>query len=309
MARNTAKKVLDVVVKDLPEVECGRFRVADDGRVYRRRKAGGWEFAPQSKSGRKGGKYLVVGYTENGKQRQYSVHRLVATAYIPNPDNKPEVNHLDGNGFNNRVENLEWTTRRGNCIHAYENGLMPTLATASVPCKKCAGPTVCKDGICSNCKAKEKAILAREKLSLTKKLKNEKRADKVMEILSSIGQAELSERNYKILELYTKGKSLKEIGEKFCVSRQRVDQIIDAMKPEPEYIPTKAQEKVADIAINGGCLASKLSRETGITAYKIKQMLTMQKRMTVNECNSLLSAMGFENSCKTLKPESPSRAG
>lgn len=54
--------------------------------------------------------YLRVGLCRNGKQKLFSVHRLVAEAFIPNPNNLPCVNHKDENPLNNNVENLEWCT-------------------------------------------------------------------------------------------------------------------------------------------------------------------------------------------------------
>lgn len=65
------------------------------------------------------------GYTRIsfGMKREYT-HRLVAIHFIPNPDNKPEVNHIDGNKENNHVSNLEWVTKLENCRHASETGLI-----------------------------------------------------------------------------------------------------------------------------------------------------------------------------------------
>lgn len=58
--------------------------------------------------------YLKITLCKEGKQKQYLIHRLVATAFIPNPNNLPEINHIDEDKTNNRVENLEWCNRSYN---------------------------------------------------------------------------------------------------------------------------------------------------------------------------------------------------
>lgn len=79
-----------------------------------------------SKPGRnRAGSYTKVVLRKDGASRSFEVHRLVATAFIPNPASLPVVNHIDHDGTNNKVFNLEWCTILENNMHAIENGRKP----------------------------------------------------------------------------------------------------------------------------------------------------------------------------------------
>ena len=65
--------------------------------------------------------YLQVNLRKNGESKTCKVHRLVAETFLPNPENKPEVNHIDEDKTNNRVDNLEWKNHRDNCNHGTRN--------------------------------------------------------------------------------------------------------------------------------------------------------------------------------------------
>lgn len=67
--------------------------------------------------------YMNVKLCKNGTVKKFKVHRLVAMAFIENPNGFPEINHKDGNKENNFVENLEWVTRSQNIRHAFDTGL------------------------------------------------------------------------------------------------------------------------------------------------------------------------------------------
>lgn len=102
------------VWKDITGYE-GYYQVSDAGNVKRVQKTGVMKitFTP----------YGTVTLCKNHKKKLALVHRLVAEAFIPNPENKKAVNHIDGDKTNNHVDNLEWNTYQENCQHAYDNGL------------------------------------------------------------------------------------------------------------------------------------------------------------------------------------------
>ena len=65
----------------------------------------------------------VVKLSKDGNRKDFKAHRLVAAAFIPNPELKSNINHIDGNPLNNRVDNLEWCTQKENVIHAIDTDL------------------------------------------------------------------------------------------------------------------------------------------------------------------------------------------
>ncbi len=87
-------------------------------RIIRGRKYGGNWLSPKNSNG-----YLHVILCNKGIMKIKLIHRLVAKAFILNPNNKPCINHKDGNKSNNDITNLEWVTYSENDLHAFKIGL------------------------------------------------------------------------------------------------------------------------------------------------------------------------------------------
>ena len=111
----------NIIWKDIPGYE-GLYKANNLGQIKslpRKTTKGGILTQYLDKSPRhKEYKRPMIRLSKNGKTKLCRVCRLVALAFIPNPDNKPEVNHIDCNPQNNMAKNLEWTTRKENHTHS-----------------------------------------------------------------------------------------------------------------------------------------------------------------------------------------------
>lgn len=143
------------VWKDISDFE-GLYQVSNLGRVksFRRSTKHRWESEYILKPSLANNGYYQVTLYDNTHKRKFSVHRLVATAFIPNPDNLPMVNHKDENRLNNEVSNLEWCTARYNNL--YGTALIRSIETNSRPVEQ-----LTQDGrvIASYCSAKVASAL------------------------------------------------------------------------------------------------------------------------------------------------------
>lgn len=121
---------MDEVWKDIPGFE-NLYQISNYGKVKSlSRKCPspyGFYFTKEkilkSSKNQKGYLTIKLNNKKTNYKHSFPIHRLVAIAFIPNPDNKPQVNHIDCNKTNNFVSNLEWCTNGENQLHAYKHGL------------------------------------------------------------------------------------------------------------------------------------------------------------------------------------------
>jgi hypothetical protein len=122
--------------------------------------------------------YYKVNINVNGKEKLVSLHRLVAEAFVPNPENKPEVNHINGDKALNAAYNLEWNTSKENITHAYRTGLKTGMKGESHPLHKINANTV--NDIClllstGDYSYKQISEMTGASYTMIKKIKNKER--------------------------------------------------------------------------------------------------------------------------------------
>lgn len=106
--------------RDIKDYE-GLYQVSSYGRVRSLGNGGTYKTSRILKFYKNKGGYLQVMLCKDGKRKWFRVNRLVATAFLDNPDNKPEVNHKSEDKMDNRVENLEWVWHKDNINHGSRN--------------------------------------------------------------------------------------------------------------------------------------------------------------------------------------------
>ena len=117
------------VWKDVKNYE-GLYQISNLGNV--KRISSGKRLKPYNRKG-----YIRVALSKDDTTKHIDIHRLVAQAFIPNPENKPEVNHKDENKLNNEVSNLEWVTRKENIKHSIKTGTAYQNVHGSIKNKRC----------------------------------------------------------------------------------------------------------------------------------------------------------------------------
>src|SRR5699024_9660730 len=269
------------VLENLPKIEGVRFKhledkkvvVYENGRIFRVLE-NGYDEPNQHRlvpRGRMSVRYRIVtvNVTEDGKRKQkrYYVHRLVGEAFIPNPENKPQINHIDGNGENNHVSDLEWVTAKENTAHAFKLGLINTLENTQHKCIKCKGTAMNSGSLCAECKSEMRALKGR---LLSKQNQRNKFRD--------IDTTTLKPRYRNIIKSRFRGDTLQEIGDRMGVTREYIRQLEERVlnkdpivykvikketKPKPILITIKAARVNADKGVN------EIAESIGITTHTL----------------------------------------
>ncbi len=266
----------------------GDFEITDCGDVYKITN-GMREEANITMAGR-GQIYKMLSYKQDGKWKNEFVHRLVAKAFVPNPNQYNVVHHKDGNPTNNHYENLEWCTQKENMAYAYEAGAYAHLFTE---CVICGSATMAKDSICPSCRAKQKADYKRMQA-------RDEKAVAVKSALDKIDMSALSPRDERVITLYAEGLTFSEIGREFGLTRERIRQLIDRIVGT-NYLAYQVkkgiasnQRALADYIKEKGFNVSHMARSLNLDAARLRRMLAPTLHMPTDAYIAICEFVGFE---------------
>ena len=213
----------------------GRFRVYDDGTITRI--LDGVECSANTcMIGRSTSRnqYLCVWWKDNGVQHHGYIHKLIAEAFVPNPDGKPWVMHIDSDKTNNAASNLRWATPSECTTNAHKNGMI-NLRKNFAPCKRCGTPTKAKSGYCPACKPKAAA----EAVENTRK-------NQRIEYYRYFDTCCLTNREAQVVKKAKTGMRNADIAREVGLTRERVAQLLRKAELKQKYgggVPS-VQERV-----------------------------------------------------------------
>ncbi|WP_019156920.1 helix-turn-helix domain-containing protein [Robertmurraya massiliosenegalensis] len=263
-------------------VENGLFQVFKNGRIFRINKKGKIECKFNKING-----YKTVSTTINGQQRYFYVHKLLAKAFIPNPENKRLVIFKDSNKNNLSLKNLQWATSSEALSLLYKKNLTG-LEAKGVNCLECGQKTIATDQICPSCKKEKKQEKNRQKT-----IENRQRTVSLLDDYLHL----LTSKQRKIVKLRKTGKSLGEIASILKVSRQAVDSSIKNSKRKVEKLTnkidsTKQSMDIRTIRKKHGLTQNDMADLLGITISTYSRKEKEISRFTIEEGIKIASLFG-----------------
>lgn len=216
----------------------GNVRIHDDGRVYVKDSTRRFVEANVAVIRPRNREYLLSYYYLDGVQHHFYPAREIAQAFVPNPENHPFVENIDGNVYNLHVDNIRWISNSDRMVKVWE-----TRRKNNIVCEVC-GHDYHKDwDECPECKKEELRLESIQK-------RKQAKLDKIAEKFKYVDRDELPSDYLNILERRLAGETYAEIGEVYGVSRQAIQQKLNRM--EKGDIPftnskTKLKNKIAKL--------------------------------------------------------------